>query len=95
MITEPRLKASWSAPRHSRGAAWLIGGVFALAAAILAVVVAAAFFVFAVITAVTLTISALATRGRRAVRTAADTGVLQARRVGGHSWVAYGWDDRR
>jgi hypothetical protein len=35
----------------------------------------------------------LALRARRSVRSK-DPTVLEARNVGGHSWVAYGWDQR-
>ena len=41
-------------------------------------------------------LAAAALRARRTVRTPADdTDLIEARNIGGHSWVAYGWDSRR
>jgi hypothetical protein len=39
---------------------------------------------------------ALALRARRTVqaKTSSDPTLIEARNVGGHSWVAYGWNDR-
>jgi hypothetical protein len=73
---------------------WLIGGVVALVAALLAVILAMGFFLFAILTAVVLTLRA-AVGGVRIVRPRQDSALIEARRVGGHSWVAYGWDGRR
>ena len=33
-----------------------------------------------------------ALRARRTVRPRADPSLIEARNVGGHHWVAYGWD---
>ena len=82
-----------------RGLAWLAGGLAAAAAAVvgavLAVIFTAAVAVMALLTAAVVGLAALAHRGRRAVRrTPAADGVIEARNVGGHSWVAYGWDQR-
>jgi hypothetical protein len=77
-----------------RGVTWLIGGVVALIAATVAVVLAVGFFLFAILTAVVLTLRA-ALGGVRIVRPRRDSNLIEARRVGGHSWVAYGWDGRR
>lgn len=87
------MKASWTSTRAPwRGVTWLVGGVFALIAAIVAVALAVAFFVFAVLTAVLVTLRA-AFRPRLA--RSAEPPVIEAHRVGGHSWVAYGWDGQR
>ena len=48
-------------------------------------------------TRLVLALAGLASKARRALRpnpVQADDGVIEARRVGGHSWVAYGWDRR-
>jgi hypothetical protein len=78
-----------------RGLAW-IGGALATAAAVgvgavLAVVFAATVAVIVVMGAATLGLAALAVRARRTVY-ANDPNLLEARNVGGQSWVAYGWD---
>ena len=41
-----------------------------------------------------LAVASLASRARRTVKARNDSGpqLLEARNVGGHSWVAYGWD---
>jgi hypothetical protein len=38
-------------------------------------------------------LGAFAYRARRSLRRP-EPGVIDARHVGGHSWVAYGWDQR-
>ncbi len=63
----------------------------ALVAAVIAVFLAIVFFVFAVATALMLTFRAAFLRPRR-VRPTDSPMVIDAQRVGGHSWVAYGWD---
>ena len=82
-----------------RSLAWLAGGLAAAGAAIVAAVLAIIFTfaiaVMALLTAAVVGLGALAWRGRRAVRPApADGELIEARNVGGHSWVAYGWDQR-
>jgi hypothetical protein len=83
-----------------RGLAW-VGGLIATAAAltigtILALFAAATVVVIALMTSALLALSSLALRARRSGRPAsADAGVIEARNVGGHSWVAYGWNERR
>jgi hypothetical protein len=93
--------------RHRRmglgqGLAWIVGGlatVGALAiAAVLAVFAAATVLVIAVMATALLTFAGAARRARRTVRASAprqDQDFLEARNVGGHSWVAYGWDGQR
>ena len=82
-----------------RGLAWL-GAAVAWAAvaalgAVLAVFFAATVVVIAVMAAALLILAAAAARARRTVRPPADPDLIEARRLGGHSWVAYGWDGRR
>lgn len=90
-----------SAPHRAalRGVAWLVAAVaWAFAAAVgavLAVVFATSMVVIGLMASVFLAVSAAALRARRSVRAAAGPDVIEARNVGGHSWVAYGWDQRR
>jgi Flp pilus assembly protein TadB len=70
-----------------------------LLAAVAALFAAATVVVAAVIGTTLLGLAAVTGRLRRQpVRAAsgprADDGVIEARRVGGHEWVAYGWNDR-
>lgn len=77
-----------------------VGGVLAslaasVVAAVLAVVFTASLVVIAVMAATLLAFALLAARARRALRGASgpsDSPIIEARNVGGHSWVAYGWD---
>jgi hypothetical protein len=86
--------------RARKGLAWM-GGALAAAvaaalAAMLAVVFAATVVVIAVIASVLIAFAGLALRARRSAATPGDGAtILEARNVGGHSWVAYGWDNRR
>ena len=78
--------------------AW-IGGAVATAgavglAALLAVFFAATVVVVGVLGLALLGLGAFAYRARRSLRRP-EAGVIDARHVGGHSWVAYGWDQRR
>jgi heme/copper-type cytochrome/quinol oxidase subunit 2 len=82
-----------------RGLAWL-GAAIAWAAAaaigaVLALFFAATVVVIAVMAAALLILAAFAARARRTVRPPADPDLIEARHIGGHSWVAYGWDGRR
>ncbi len=76
--------------------AWLGGllttGVAAALAAVLAVFVAAAVLALAMTAAAFLGFTGLAVRARRGARAKVDPDVIEAHNVGGHSWVAYGWD---
>ena len=82
-----------------RGLTWFVGALAGLAAAaiaaILAVFFAATMMVVAFMASILLALAATAVRARRVVRSPPDPDVIEARNVGGHSWVAYGWDDRR
>ena len=81
--------------------AWLGGAVAtaiaATIAAVLAVVFAATVVVIALMTSALIAMAGLAMRARRTARpsAAADDGIIEAHKVGGHSWVAYGWNDRK
>ena len=83
-----------------RSLAWLGGALATTAAlvvgAVLAVVFTATAVVIALMGSALLTLAAIAMRAKRTVRSRkADPSIIEARNVGGHSWVAYGWDDRR
>ena len=74
--------------------------IAAAVGAILAVALAASVVVIALMGGALLFLASLAMRARRTVRAGAlkaDPGpqILEARHVGGHSWVAYGWERRR
>jgi len=76
-----------------------VGGALATAAAVaigamLALFFAATVVVIAVLSSVLLALTGLAFRARRNARPRAD-GVIEAQHLGGHHWVAYGWNDRR
>lgn len=77
--------------------AWL-GGAVATAcavavAAVLAIVFAATIVVIGLMAAALVGFAGLALRARRTVRRRYSD-VIDARHVGGGSWVAYGWDER-
>lgn len=84
-----------------RGLAALVGGVATAiavsAAAVIAVVFAATLVVIGFMATALLGLAAFALRGRRpaAAKASSDPGLIEARNVGGHSWVAYGWKERR
>ena len=59
------------------------------------VVFAASLMVILFMAGVLLALAAAAVRARRTVRAPADPDVIEARHIGGHSWIAYGWDGRR
>jgi membrane glycosyltransferase len=64
--------------------------------AVLAVFAAATVAVIAVMASALLGFAALAMRARRKVRAhSRDNGVIEARHLGGHHWVATGWNERR
>lgn len=84
----------------TRSLAWL-SGLFATAAAlvigaVLTVFFAATIALMAVLTSAVLALTTFAMQTRRTVSVKArDPGVLDARHIGGHSWVAYGWHEKR
>jgi len=89
------------AARHGsalRSLASLVG-MLATAAAVMVGAVLAVFFAATVaLTAIMLSallgFAGLALRARRTARARAD-GVIEARHLGGHHWVAYGWNEPR
>ena len=66
-------------------------------AAVIAVVFAATLVVIGFMATALLGLAAFALRGRTATAAAAsgDPALIEARHMGGHSWVAYGWNERR
>jgi hypothetical protein len=78
----------------------VIGGLLATVAAVvvgavLAVVFAATVAVIAVMASALLGFAGLALRARRTARARSRAdGVIEARHLGGHHWVAYGWNER-
>ena len=81
-----------------RGLAW-IGGAIAWTAAIaiaavLAVFAAATLVVISIMGFVLLALTGAGVRARRSVKATADPNLIEARNVGGHSWVAYSWDQQ-
>ncbi|HEX4095246.1 MAG TPA: hypothetical protein VHX64_00895 [Caulobacteraceae bacterium] len=82
-----------------RGIAWIAGAIAWIAAiaigAVLAVFFAATVVVILVMAAALAALAAGALRARRTVRKPADPDLIEARHIGGHSWVAYGWDGQR
>jgi hypothetical protein len=88
------------AARHGsalRSLAVLVGVLATAAAvvvgAVLAVVFTLTLTVIAIMTSALLGFAGLALRARRTATARAD-GVIEARHLGGHHWVAYGWNDR-
>jgi Flp pilus assembly protein TadB len=84
------------------GLATLVGAVFtviaAVVATVLAVAVATSVVVIALVGGALLFIASLAARARRVGKVAKarreEPQIIEARNVGGHSWVAYGWNER-
>jgi hypothetical protein len=88
------------AARHGsalRSLAMLVGLLATTAAvivgAVLAVVFTLTMTVIAIMTSALLGFAGLALRARRTATARAD-GVIEARPLGGHHWVAYGWNER-
>lgn len=76
----------------------VLGGVVATGAAValgavLAVFFAATVAVIAVMSSVMLALAGLALRARRTAKVRSND-IIEARHLGGHQWVAYGWKDR-
>ncbi len=67
------------------------------AAAVIAVVFAATLVVIGFMATALLGLAAFAFRGRHtpAAAPSGDPSLIEARHMGGHSWVAYGWNERR
>lgn len=66
--------------------------------AVLAVIFAATIVVIGAMASLLIGLTGFALRTRRTARARAyaprDPSLIEARHVGGHSWVAYGWDRR-
>lgn len=87
------------------GMAWLAGAVLSaiavVVAIVLAVALAASVLVIGVMGGALLFLATGATRARRTVKAQSAKAVppgsqlLEARNMGGHSWVAYSWDRQR
>lgn len=82
-----------------RGIAAVLGTLATAAAvavgAVLAVFFAATVLVIALMSSALLYLAGLGARARRtASARIRDDGLIEARRVGGHHWVAYGWNER-
>ena len=79
--------------------AWLLGTaatvIAGTIAAVLAMMFAATVVVIAVVSTVLFGVVALALRARRTAKASPDDGIIEARNIGGHSWVAYGRDERK
>ena len=78
----------------------MLGGALATTAAVaigavLALFAAATVVVIAVMSSALLGLAGLALRAKRTANARRDDGVIEARHMGGHHWVAYGWNDRR
>ena len=84
-----------------KGLAWVGGALASVAAAVigvfLVVVFAASLAVIVVMGAGLVVFALLAARARQALRKppAQDPQIIEAHNIGGHSWVAYGWDQQR
>jgi hypothetical protein len=78
----------------------VLGGMLATAAAVIVGAVMAVFFaatvaVIAVMASALLALAGLALRARRTVQARSRSPeILEARHLGGHHWVAYGWNER-
>ncbi len=92
--------SAWRPGRSAfRGLAWVAGLIAWIAAmvigALLAVFFAATVVVILLMAAALAVVAAAALGARRTVRAPTDPALIEARHIGGHSWVAYGWDGRR
>ena len=82
-----------------RGIAWIGGAIAwtaaAVTGAVLAIFIAATVLALLFMSGVVAAFAVAAMRARRVVRPRVDPDLIEARHIGGHSWVAYGWDGRR
>ncbi len=85
----------WGAMRVLGALAGAIAWTAAAATgAVLALIFAATLVVMSLMGLVVLVLTGAAMRARGAGRRL-DPDLIEARHLGGHSWVAYGWDGRR
>lgn len=89
-----RISARGASP--FRSLALLAGAIVSLAAALvgaaLAVFFAATLLVIAVLAVALIALTVVAAKVRGSARRRSVPGLLEAQRIGGHSWVAYAWD---
>jgi hypothetical protein len=82
-----------------RGVARLAGAVAwtaaAVTGAVLALFFAATMVVISLMGLAVLALAGAGARARGSVRRSDNPNLIEARHIGGHSWVAYGWDGRR
>jgi hypothetical protein len=82
-----------------RGLAWIVAALALTAAAVLGAIFVvfftAAVVLISLMAIVVLAVAGAAVRARRSVRRQRNPNLIEARNIGGHSWVAYGWDGRR
>jgi Flp pilus assembly protein TadB len=78
----------------SAAGAALAMAAFVVVGVLLAVFFAATVAVLAVISSALLALTSLSLRARRTSKARTD-GVIEARHIGGHNWVATGWEERR
>nr|WP_194247824.1 hypothetical protein [Caulobacter sp. RHG1] len=92
-MTHPAASTPW------HNLAWMFGAlatsVAVVVGAVLAVVFAATVVVVGFMGSALFGIAAFALRGRKGGKGPVEDGLIEARNVGGHSWVAYGWNERR
>jgi hypothetical protein len=95
METAKATGIAWRSLVHLAGA--VATSVAVAVAAVIAVVFAATLVVIGFMATALLGLAAFALRGRTATAAAPDglPGLIEARHMGGHSWVAYGWNERR
>ena len=94
-----RLNQTYQAPRGGlvmRGLAFGVSAVAWMIATMIggfvAVVLAAGMLFMAVMATLLMLLGATAVKARRSARAQSDPSLIEAHNVGGHSWVAYGWD---
>lgn len=80
-----------------KSVAWLGAALATIAAAsvaaVLALFFAATVLVIAIMASALVTFTGLALRARQSARPK-DPNLIEARHVGGHSWIAYGWEQQ-
>ncbi len=76
---------AWCVSATAWTVATVVGGLVAL-------FLAAGMLIMALMATVLMLLGATAVKARRAARAQGDPNLIEARNIGGHSWVAYGWD---
>ncbi len=96
--SRPSLRGAFPGAKSLAALAGAIATIVAMGVAtVLAVALAASVVVLAVMGGALLLLASIAMRARRTAKARSPQGspIIEARNVGGHSWVAYGWDRRR